>query len=90
MPANLPKRENPSLTTLWVDAMELFVRHDGVAMMRFYTVTPDARLEACRFVTPLVHLRKIADAINSQVTDASMKTLVEAAKVAEASGGEAK
>lgn len=48
------------LPTIWVDTANILVREDpAVAMIRFYTTTPEALIEACRIQTPSSHLRNL-------------------------------
>jgi hypothetical protein len=62
--ATLPKLHNPALPTIWVDAAQFLTRDNPpVAMLRFYTITPEAAVEACRIQTPLDHIRRMIDAM---------------------------
>lgn len=61
---NLSTESDPSLQLVWVDRMTLSVRSDiPVATIRFYSVTPENLVEACRLQTTVKHLHEIVDVI---------------------------
>jgi hypothetical protein len=49
------------LPTLWVDVVQMGVRPDGLATLRFYTLLPELMVEACRIQTPTDHLKRMLD-----------------------------
>jgi hypothetical protein len=60
--------------------MNLLARNDGVGLLRFYTMTPEAMIEVCRIATSVSHLRKIGEAISTKVSDEALKELNAASK----------
>jgi hypothetical protein len=38
-----------------------------IALLRFYSVLPDAAIEACRIQTPVAHLKQIVDILASRL-----------------------
>jgi len=60
--------DNPALPTVWVDTASIFVRSDpAVVMIRFYTSTATALLEACRIQTAESHVRSLIDAMSKAI-----------------------
>jgi hypothetical protein len=50
---------NLTLPTIWVDTMEVGMRQDGIAALRFYTLLPEGLIEVSRMQTPIRHIRGI-------------------------------
>ena len=58
----MPSTNRPELPTLWVDVTHVLVRDDpNVAVMRFYTLLPDAQVEACRVIMPVSQLKQLIE-----------------------------
>ena len=63
--AQIPVTTNPNLSSVWVDAMNLFVRGDTpVAMLRFLAlVPPNTIVEVGRIHTSIDHLKRTIDVL---------------------------
>ena len=74
----LPKESDPSIRLLWVDTMELVVRHDvPVATLRFYSSLGDKLVETCRIQTSVPHLKAMADVINRNLQEIALPRAAE-------------
>ena len=52
---------NSSLSTNWIDTINLGVRDDNLLLIRFLTNLPEGIFEQCRVMTSKEHLRKFID-----------------------------
>ena len=61
-------RRPSTLPVLWVDAVEVLVREEpAVAMMRFVAIMPDGAYDVARILTPISHLKIMADTFNEML-----------------------
>ena len=60
--------QNPALSSVWVDSMQLVTRQEVDAVtLRFLTVMPEAAYEACRLQTSIAHARQMIDVMAAQL-----------------------
>jgi hypothetical protein len=59
---SIPRTNQPTLPTVWVDIAQVLIREDpSIAVIRFYTLLPDSQTEICRIATPVAHLKKLVE-----------------------------
>lgn len=49
------------MPVLWCDATVFSLRDDGIGLMQFYAITPDASVEVARIQTSRQHVKNMVD-----------------------------